>query len=259
MSSGPEAHLIGDDYEKEVLRKKKIITYTITGLLIFSVLLIAISLAIPQIQLRRHVNDLRSGGAHVITVHKTPEWLESITGKEFPILEQVTGINFGRSAVTDRTLQSVSHWHSLEFIGLIRADISEDSISNLLSGCSEMNQLQVVSCPKISPSFIQEMRSKYPMLQINYRGVAYLGIAGQNHSQGCQIYYLDSGMPAQLAGVKTGDVLTSFNEQQVKSFEHLVHLIGEHQPDDEITLKLIRKGQELSLPCKLTGWKGDLR
>jgi len=244
--------------ERHLVKRKRFATYGILSLLVLSLILILTSLALPEILLRRYVNELRRSGASVRTVEEPLVWLEDLTGFTFSVHQRVVGIAFGQFRATDHTLDSISNWSTLEFVELSYAEISEQSLSHFLSRCTNLNVLQIVSCPKISPGFIQQLRLKYPALNIDYRGVAYLGIAGRTHPKGCEIYYVDPGMPAHRAGVRVGDVLIFFDKQSIADFENLVSLIGEHQPEDVVTLTVLRQDKELSIDCKLTGWRSKL-
>ncbi|MGB9741672.1 MAG: Do family serine endopeptidase [candidate division WOR-3 bacterium] len=52
--------------------------------------------------------------------------------------------------------------------------------------------------------------------------------------------------PAELAGLKIGDVIIQVNEQPVSGVEQFRKLIASLKPGTEITLRIIREGQELN-------------
>ncbi len=251
----------GGNREQSARWKKKLSNVAIAGFLLLSVILILFSLAIPEIITRKHITELRTKGASVVTVFEVPGWMENVTGNQFQfrVHKKVLGVDFSSYSATDQDLRAISNWASLEFVELPGAMVSEQAVSNLLMRCPKLKQMQIVSCPKIKPEFIQILRKKYPSLELGYRGVAYLGIAGKAHPQGCEIYFLDPGKPADKAGVKTGDIIAKFESQSISSFEQLVEVISEHVPGDEVTLKIIREKKEFTLPCTLTDWSDRLR
>ena len=59
--------------------------------------------------------------------------------------------------------------------------------------------------------------------------------------------------PAGIAGVQRFDVLRLFNDQQLVDPGQLAALVGALRKDTDITLTLIRKGQEQKLTMKLAG------
>ena len=247
--------------EKRAWGKKKYSNLAIALALLFSFCLIAFSVAMPEILHRNHIAALRERGAHVVTVFETPGSIEKITGNQpqFRFHEKVLGIDFSQHSATNQDLQEISHWSTLEFVVFSHANISEQAVSQLLSHCPELKRMQIVSCQNIKPAFIHKIRNKYPSLIVNYRGVAYLGIAGKAHPQGCEIFFIDPGKPADKAGLKTGDIVTAFESKAVSSFEQLVDIIGEYAPGDEVVIDVLRQNQKRSFPCTLTDWSGRLR
>ncbi len=241
--------------------KKKFSNLAITLALLFSFCLIAFSIAIPEILHRKHIAALRDRGAHVVAIFETPESIEKITGNQpqFRFHEKVLGIDFSQHRATNQDLRLISHWPTLQFVVMTHADISEQAVSQFLSHCPELKRLQIVSCSNIKPAFIHKMRSRYPTLIINYRGDAYLGIAGKKNPKGCEIFFIDPGKPAEIAGLRTGDIITAFESKNISSFEQLVNIIGEHAPGDEVVIDVLRQDKKQSISCTLTDWTGRLR
>lgn len=256
-----DTSLTEDDHHTKARWKKNYSNIAIAIALLFSLCLIAFSIAIPEILHRSHISALRERGAHVVTVFETPDAFEKLIGDQpaFRLHEKVLGIDFFQCPVTNEDLQTISHWSTLEFVALSHADISEQAVLQLISHCPQLRRLQIVSCQNIKPSFIHKMRSSYRYLEISYRGVAYLGIAGTAHPQGCRITFIDHGKPADKAGLRIGDIITSFDSKKVVSFEQLVDIIGEYASGDEVTIDLLRLERKHSVQCTLTDWTGRLR
>ncbi len=256
-----EASLPEGDHQAQARRKKRYSNFIIAFALLVSFCLIAFSIAIPEILHRTHIAEWRKRGAQVVTVFETPDPIERLVGDRpaFRLHEKVLGIDLFQCPVADAELQEFAHWPALEFVAISHADVSEQAILQLISHCPQLRQLQIVSCPNIKPAFIHRIRDSYRSLEVSYRGVAYLGIAGKAHPRGCEIMFVDPGKPAERAGLRIGDIITSFNSKKVSSFEQLVDLIGECASGDEVTIKLYRAGGDLSVQCTLTDWTGRLR
>ncbi len=59
------------------------------------------------------------------------------------------------------------------------------------------------------------------------------------------------GSPAQLAGLRAGDVITWLNNQQLDNKHDLADLLSQYQPGDVVTVTYLRAGIEKSLDIKL--------
>ncbi len=256
-----ETSLPEGDHQAQARRKRRYSNFAIAFVLLVSFCLIAFSIATPEILHRSHIAALRKRGAQVVTVFETPDPIEKLIGDQpaFRLHEKVLGVEFFQCPVADADLQAISHWPNLEFVTISHADVSQQAILQLISHCPQLRRLQIVSCQNIKPAFIHRIRNSYRSLEIGYRGVAYLGIAGKAHPRGCEVTFIDPGKPAEMAGLRIGDIITSFNSKKVSSFEQLVDLIGECASGDEVTINLLRNERELSVQCTLTDWTGRLR
>lgn len=62
---------------------------------------------------------------------------------------------------------------------------------------------------------------------------------------------ITSGSPAEKAGIKEGDIILEFGGERVDTDHTLASLIQKHQVDEEVTIKVFRSGQEITLKVKL--------
>ena len=62
---------------------------------------------------------------------------------------------------------------------------------------------------------------------------------------------VSSNSAAEKAGLKKGDVILEVNGEKVTTLNPLADILLEYNPGDEVTLKVFRKGEELSLPVTL--------
>jgi serine protease Do len=64
--------------------------------------------------------------------------------------------------------------------------------------------------------------------------------------------------PADKAGVKTGDIITSVDGRRIDSKQALDDILTEYEPGDTVTLEVLREGQTLELDVKLGTRPSDL-
>ncbi|MEC8044314.1 MAG: PDZ domain-containing protein [Verrucomicrobiota bacterium] len=65
------------------------------------------------------------------------------------------------------------------------------------------------------------------------------------------VSYLSPGSPAENAGIELHDLLLKFDDQILVNQEQLKALVRLHEPGDEISLILIRKGEEKTIKVNL--------
>jgi putative serine protease PepD len=82
---------------------------------------------------------------------------------------------------------------------------------------------------------------------------AYLGIhVGDAQSgNGAQVGSVTSGSPAEKAGLKAGDVITTFDGKAIAGADDLTAAVSAHQPNDKVTLKVDRNGTSKSFDITL--------
>jgi serine protease Do len=91
-----------------------------------------------------------------------------------------------------------------------------------------------------------------------YLGVGYEDVSPSlaeafnlNLPHGALVNRVVAGSPAALAGIRTGDVVTSVDGQAVRTGADLPYLVGLLLPGTEITLGLVRNGEPLELSLEL--------
>jgi serine protease Do/serine protease DegQ len=76
---------------------------------------------------------------------------------------------------------------------------------------------------------------------------------GLGDTQGALVSQVVEGSPADKAGIKTGDVITSVNGQNVKSNSELRNAVGMLRVGDKVDINLLRDGK----PRKVTAMLAD--
>jgi serine protease Do len=92
----------------------------------------------------------------------------------------------------------------------------------------------------------------------------WLGILGDRMTSQIQAYFhldTDEGVivsnlvedgPADIAGVKTGDVIINIDGASVKEPYDIDRILSKHRPKDEITLKIQRGRRQVDIPIKMS-------
>ena len=68
---------------------------------------------------------------------------------------------------------------------------------------------------------------------------------------GLKLTGVRAGSPADLGGIKAGDVIVEFAGKPVKDLYQYSDALYAHKPGDEVTIVVLRDGQRLSLKVKL--------
>ena len=81
---------------------------------------------------------------------------------------------------------------------------------------------------------------------------AYLGVEiNTNFTGGAYISSVTEGGPAEKAGLKSGDIIVSFDGNKVAGYDDLVSAIKSHKAGDTVTVGIYRNGKEGSLSVTL--------
>jgi serine protease Do len=76
-------------------------------------------------------------------------------------------------------------------------------------------------------------------------------VLGLEKGNGVVIESVLDDSPAKTAGLQAGDVVLEFDGTQIKELRDLTKAVAMHDPDQESEIKVLRKGQDLSLSVTL--------
>lgn len=104
---------------------------------------------------------------------------------------------------------------------------------------------------------------KYGMVQRGYLGIVIRGVDGNfakekdlDVTEGVYVDSIAGNSAAGDAGVKTGDVILSVDNNKVKSTAELLEIIGRHHPGDKVSLTVDRSGKEIEYLVTLRNQEG---
>ncbi|MFC5428584.1 DegQ family serine endoprotease [Paraburkholderia denitrificans] len=80
---------------------------------------------------------------------------------------------------------------------------------------------------------------------------------GLPKAQGALVSSVESGGPADKAGIQPGDIIQKFNGQTVDSATDLPRMVGDTKPGTKATITIWRKGQTRELPIAIAEMQAD--
>lgn len=81
-----------------------------------------------------------------------------------------------------------------------------------------------------------------------------LGVRGR---QGALVADVTRDGPAEKAGIRSGDLITSFDGREVRDEHELPAMVAATKPGTRVTVKVFREGRELSLPVTISEMEGE--
>ena len=77
-----------------------------------------------------------------------------------------------------------------------------------------------------------------------------IGVVGARDSESegiCKIAQVERKGPADMAGIRAGDIILKFDNQQVQNFDQLIAAVNSVTPGEQVTVELQRDGKRISL------------
>ncbi len=106
-------------------------------------------------------------------------------------------------------------------------------------------------------NFNQTGQFNRPYLGVAYKTVTKAAAILNDIPQGAYIETVVKDSPADKAGIKVGDILTKFDNSQVKEGQELATLIGKKKSGDTITISLWRDANTQNVSVTLTSAPGQ--
>ena len=124
----------------------------------------------------------------------------------------------------------------------------------------DLSVIYIASSKKTKPlsnKAIDEIKLERPEIEFQMRGTACLGVTASTLAgdSGCRISDVEKSSAASEAGIKSGDLVVSFDGVEISSFEKFVKLIGEHDPGEKIKMKIMRKQEKIDTEIVLHQWE----
>ncbi|MBZ2175671.1 trypsin-like peptidase domain-containing protein [Schnuerera sp. xch1] len=79
-----------------------------------------------------------------------------------------------------------------------------------------------------------------------------LGVDLESVDSGIIVLEISSGSPADKAGLRSGDVITEIDNRDVDSMNQLKRILYNYKQGDEVTINIVRNGEQLSIDIVFT-------
>jgi serine protease Do len=80
---------------------------------------------------------------------------------------------------------------------------------------------------------------------------AFLGMGGEPVDEGLKVTKVYEGEAADFAGLKVGDIITTFESRRVRELAALTELVGRENPGAVVRLEILREGEPMTLRVRL--------
>jgi serine protease Do len=80
---------------------------------------------------------------------------------------------------------------------------------------------------------------------------------GLGRPQGALVRSVESGSPADKAGIEAGDIITRFNGQQIERASDLPRLVGNTKPGSRVNLTVFRRGAQRELAATVAEFEPE--
>ena len=94
-----------------------------------------------------------------------------------------------------------------------------------------------------------------PYIRSQTRGASHLGVGADRYIVGCRITSVEPGSSADQGGMRLGDIITSFNNVPVRTFETLVKEIANVEPETTVPATVQRGEETIELEIAMQEWK----
>jgi len=221
---------------------------------------------LPVLQLNRNIDALRNRGGAVNVEPGQHAWLTGLADlPDTELFPRVVSVDLSQIDATDADLELVADMADVRRLAMFGTVVTDRGIEHL-EELPALESILLLNCPSVSKAALSQLQTVRPQLEIIRRGNAFLGVAlatrrfiatggtGLADAPGCLVHVVPNGA-ARAAGLRTGDVIVTFDGKPVVDFDSLVELIGHHEPDDVVVIEAVRTDDKLQFEAVLGRWR----
>ena len=200
-------------------------------------------------------------GEPVIAIGNALGYGQSVTGGFISALNREIELEDGSTGTFIQTDAAINHGNSGGALINIKGEVIGIN-SNKISGTSieGMGYAIPISAaePIIGDLMNKETRTKITDGNIGYMGIMYPVTISEemtsmyNFPRGVYVRSVESGSPADKAGVLSGDILVKFDGEKITTYEELQETLQYYAPGDEVTITVKRQIQGEYIEVELT-------
>ena len=133
---------------------------------------------------------------------------------------------------------SVAHYGEVFLAGRVSDPDEKDEILGLVRGTPGVHEIHV-----------DDVEIRHPS------GPAYFGVdaAPAPDDVGVKVIQVFKGSPAEVAGIRAGDIITKFGTQYVVGHKSFHYMVIAHEGGQRVAVKILRNGAPLTVMVRLAG------
>lgn len=111
-----------------------------------------------------------------------------------------------------------------------------------------------LSDPRVLYAVIEtDLTGNAPGAPVRSEDKASIGVRGKNHERGFEVVGVTSGGPAELAGVRPGDVITRIGDAFIEDAASLGLAVTGYRPGEQVDIAFLHVGEETVVRAELVG------
>jgi membrane-associated protease RseP (regulator of RpoE activity) len=251
--------LEGTLYEAEaiVLQRNSIFKHPWLLAVMLGLLLLCLTLFCcyaPYLQRQNMIQKIRANG-EVKVGTDVPQWINEYAQGElndwFPV---INAVHLRNQEVPDYMLDYLLSEKEVNQLGFSNCTFETPDKLTAFAQQPELRWMSIVSCQGTDFKMVDKMKSINPKLNINYRGKTFLGVMVNSQTQDSELIGIQSGSPADVAGLKCGDVIRNLAGKPIKNFDNLLRELSVSPIGEPVILKYERAGEVQETQVVLAPW-----
>ncbi len=187
------------------------------------------------------VNQVTFDGKRV-----NPAWIEHIVQ-----MPNLSILKIKRVKINDATLTHFAHLANLQYVKLLYVPVTNAGLAHIQK-CKRLEKVMLYGTQVTEPG-ADELR-KAIVAEVDRRDGAFLGISPSHLGPDWFIRSVTAGSAAENAQIRAGDMIVSFDDQQVADFNQLTALIAKHPPGSTVPIGIRRGNTVMEKRITLGEW-----
>lgn len=169
-----------------------------------------------------------------------------------------------RANITDAGIKHLANSPLLEDVGIFYIPVSNDALT-ALKDLKALTNVRIYGT-RATPEAARDLQAGLGAGKVDFRHGAFLGVGCVTIEMNCAITRVSPGSPAEKAGIKSEDLVLSFNGEAVPDFETLTAIISKLKAGETAELVVQRAtldddnrvtSKKLTIKIPLAEWPVD--